>query len=58
MRIYGIYEDNEYEECVFVGTAKEVARYLNCSTYTLRSGISHKYKMQHKYVVMSLYNEE
>ncbi len=59
MKIYGIYKDNEHEECVFVGTAKEVANYLNCSTTTLRSSISHKYKkMQHKYVVLSLYNEK
>lgn len=58
MQIYGIYKDNENEECVFVGTAKEVANYLNCSVATLRSGISHKYKkLQRKYIVLSLYNE-
>lgn len=58
MRIYGIYKDNEHEECVFVGTGKEVANYLNCSINTLRSSISHKYKkLQRKYIVISLYNE-
>ena len=36
MKIYGIYKDNEYEECVFVGTAKEVADYLNCTTKKLK----------------------
>lgn len=55
MRIYGIYNKNE--ECVFVGTAKEVANYLNCTTENLRSKISHKYKIQNKYTVLSLYNE-
>lgn len=58
MKIYGIYKDNEHEECVFVGTAKEVANYLNCTTNNLRSKISHKHKIQHKYVVLSLYNEQ
>lgn len=24
--IYGVYEDNELEECVFVGTAHEIAK--------------------------------
>ena len=55
MKIYGIY--NEHEECMFVGTAKEVANYLNCTTKNLRRKISHKNKVQHKYTVLSLYNE-
>lgn len=60
--IYGVYEDDEYQECRFVGTCKEVAEELKMSEDSLRSTISRKSKIQgniHKrYLIYRLYKEK
>jgi len=59
--IYGIYEDDEYEECRFIGTCKEVSEELKMSEGSLRCAINRKSKIQgntHKrYLIYRLYKE-
>ena len=38
------YDMKEFEQCVCFGTLKEIATYLNCSTNSLRSYITHRKK--------------
>ena len=40
MKIYGIYENDEIEQCVYVGTAKELAEELNIKKGSLYRMIS------------------
>lgn len=58
MVIYGVYEDDEYQECRFVGTAKEIAKEFGIRYDSLRSGLSRGYKIQHKYLIKRIYDEK
>ena len=58
MKIYGIYEDNKYEQCGFVGTAKEIAEEFNCNRTAVSKAISRGSKFQNKYIILELYEEE
>lgn len=40
MKIYGIYENDEYEECIYVGTAKEIAKEFNIKQNSLYRMVS------------------
>lgn len=57
MVIYGVYEDDEYQECRFVGTAKEIAKEFGIRCDSLRSGLTRGYKIQHKYLVKRICTE-
>ena len=61
MTIYGVYEDNEYEQCVFVGTIPEIAKEFHKKENTLRwSACMHKrieIDGHRKYHIYSLYKE-
>lgn len=39
---YAIYDMKDYEQCVFMGTLKQIAEFLNYSENGLRSYLSHK----------------
>ena len=58
MKIYGIYEDNKYEQCRFVGTAKEITQEFNCHKTAISRAISRGSKFQKKYIILELYEEE
>lgn len=42
MKEYAVYDMKEYEQCVRIGTLKEIAEFLNSSSESLRSYISRK----------------
>lgn len=39
---YAIYDMKDYEQCVRIGTMKEISKFLNCSSDSVRSYMSHK----------------
>lgn len=39
MVIYGVYEDDEYQECRFVGTADEISKEFGITNESFRSGL-------------------
>ena len=39
---YAVYDMKDYEQCVRIGTMKEISEFLNCSSDSVRSYISHK----------------
>lgn len=39
---YAVYDMKDYEQCVRIGTMKEIAEFLNCSSDSIWSYISHK----------------
>ena len=39
---YGLYDVTDYDQCVFFGTIKEIAQYLEYSPATLRSYLTRK----------------
>ena len=61
MIILGVYEDNEYQECVFVGTYKEVAKEFNMNYRNVIKTVCKKQKIQGKkgkrYLIYKLYDE-
>ena len=61
MIILGVYEDDEYQECVFVGNYKEVAEEFSMSCSSLRTSICRGQRIQGKkhkrYLVYRLYKE-
>lgn len=44
MKTFGLYDLKYYEECVCLGTIKDIASYLNCSSNSIRSYITHRKK--------------
>lgn len=62
MIIYGVYEDDEYEECVFVGTIHEIAKEFNKKESNLRACIYRNKRFvaseRGKYIILKLYKEE
>lgn len=39
---YAVYDMKDYEQCVRIGTMKEISEFLNCSSDSIRSYMSHK----------------
>lgn len=63
MKVYGIYENDEYEECFYVGTAKEIAKEFNINQYSLYRILSRgdktiQGKKHKRYLIKELYNEK
>lgn len=44
MKMYGLYDLKYYEECVCLGTIKDISLFLTCSTNSIRSYITHRKK--------------
>ena len=58
MKIYGVYEDDEYQECRFVGSAREIAKEFKCHKTTIYYAIKRGTKLNAKYLILELYKEE
>ena len=58
MVIYGVYEDDEYQECRFVGTAREIAEEFGMTNDSFRSGFSRNNRIKHKYIVRKICREK
>lgn len=50
MKEFGLYDLKNYEQCVCIGTMKDIARYLNRGTNTLWSHIARKKRGQVNYI--------
>ncbi len=50
MKFYGLYDLKEYEQCVFVGSIKEIAEFINENVSSLRSYLSKHKKGQIKLI--------
>jgi len=57
MKIYGVYEDDEYQECRFVGSAREIAKEFGCDKTAVIHAVERKSKLQWKYLILELYKE-
>ena len=54
-KVYAIYDTKYYEQCVRIGTIKEIADFLNCSTETVRCGASRRRNGRRKNLLKSRY---
>ena len=57
MKIYGAYENDEYEQCRYVGTVAEMAKEFKCKKESIRHALTRKSKLQGKYKIMVVYEE-
>ena len=57
MRIYGIYNIKEKEQCMRVGTLEEISRFLNLTGREIGRSLKKNNKIRNKYEVYYLYNE-
>ena len=63
MKIYGIYENDKYEQCVYVGTLKEIAKEFGNKEHSLRRILSRgdktiQGKKHKRFLIKELYNEK
>lgn len=58
MMIYGAYEDDEFEQCRYIGTVKELAKELNVTENAIRRAVSINKKIHRKYKIIKLYKEK
>ena len=57
MKIYGIYNIKEKEQCMRVGTLKEIKEFLNISPRRLELALRKKAKIKNQYQICYLYKE-
>ena len=60
INIYGVYEDDEYQECIFIGNIHEISKEFEIKEQTLRCALSRKMRIQgkkKKYLIYKLYKE-
>ena len=57
MKIYGIYNLKEKEQCVRVGTLEEISRFLNLTGRELGRALNNHNMVRNKYEICYLYNE-
>lgn len=60
---YGLYDIKDNEQCVYLGTLKEISNYLNCNYDGLRSYLTRKrqgkqHLFQHRYEIIEIYEED
>jgi hypothetical protein len=55
MDIYGIYDKKDKEQCIFVGTLKEIKNFLGCSIRTFNNYL--KYGGNDRYSLVYVYKE-
>ncbi len=56
MKIYGIYNIRQIEQCERVGTLKEVAKFLNLTAREIQNGLK-KHLIRNKYEMCYLFKE-
>ena len=59
MKEYGLYDVKDYETCVYFGTVKEIAKFLNCKTASIYCHITRKKRgfinlLKHKYDLIEI----
>lgn len=59
---YAIYDMKDYEQCVFIGTMQEIAKFLNYSKQSLYSYLSRKKSgeqdlLNHRYELVEVIEE-
>jgi len=57
MKIYGIYNLKENEQCMRVGTLEEIKRFLNLSPRDLGLALRRNATIKNKYEICYLYKE-
>lgn len=57
MKIYGIYNLKEKEQCMRVGTLEEIKKFLNLSSRDLGLALRRKAIIRNQYEVCYLYKE-
>lgn len=50
MKEYGLYDVKDYEQCILIGTLKEISNYLNYSYNGLRSYLTRKKRRKSKFI--------
>lgn len=58
MNIYGIYNIKKNEECMRVGTLKEMAKFLDLTTREIGRALKNNNLIREKYKMCYLFNEE
>ncbi len=57
MKIYGIYNIKEKEQCERVGTLEEISKFLNLTGRELGRALKNHNMIRSKYEIYYLYNE-
>jgi hypothetical protein len=57
MRIYGIYDITNKEQCLRIGTLQEIIKFLNLPARAVDLAIKRKTKIKNKYDLVYLFNE-
>ncbi len=58
MKIYGIYDIKEKEQCMRVGTLEEITKFLNLSARGLGLALKRDRLIKNKYKIYFLFEEE
>lgn len=58
MKIYGIYNIQESEQCIRVGTLQEIIKFLDLTARELGRGIKNNNLIRNKYKICYLYREQ
>lgn len=57
MKIYGVYNIKEKEQCMRVGTLQEIVKFLNLTTRELGLALRRNSIIRNKYEICYLYKE-
>lgn len=57
MKIYGIYDMKEKEQCVIIGTLEEIIKFLNLTVREVGTALKNKNLIRNKYQLCYLYKE-
>ena len=57
MKIYGIYDTKNHEQCIRIGTLQEIIRFLNISARCINKTINKHCKLLGRYELVFLYTE-
>lgn len=57
MNIYGIYNLDEKEQCVKIGTLKEIVKFLNLTARELETALKKNSTIRKKYKIYYLFKE-
>lgn len=58
MNIYGIYDIEEKEQCIRIGTLKEIIRFLNLTTREIGRALKSNNLVRNKYEIYYLFKEK
>ena len=58
MNIYGIYDTNNNEQCMRVGTLQEIVKFLNLTAREMSRALRKNNTVRNHYKIYYLFNEE